>query len=57
MSLDDFIVGMSDLNSDPDSVPAAVHNLLSSLRRCHVLLAAGASELATDKQLVKPCQV
>lgn len=49
--------GVADLALNPADAPDALLSLLTSLRRCHALMAAGAEELAKDKQLAKACQV
>ncbi len=46
-----------DLAVAPDNAPAAMVGLLLALRRVHVLLAMGASELATHEAVESACQV
>eukprot|EP00775_Hariotina_reticulata_P014813 gene14813-14993_t len=47
---------VADLAAEPSEAPDALLSLQTGLRRCRVLLAAGADGLAKDKQLAKTCQ-
>lgn len=50
--------GITDLEGEtPQDAPDALVSLHSSLRRCQVLLQAGAKDLASSKQLHSTCTV
>ena len=50
--------GVADLDQgNLEDAPDSLTNLLASLQRCHVLLLAGAAEMATNEQLSSSCQV